>query len=218
MPRTQEGLARLIEREGIVDPRIVAAFRSVAREDFVPAGSEAVAYGDRPVGIPENQTTSQPSLIARMLDAVAPMSTDRALEIGTGLGFQTALLAQLVAEVVSVERWPTLAEQARAALRRAGVENVTVVVGDGWLGAPGHAPFDVIVVSAAAASLPPALPEQLAVGGRMVIPLKGPHGDDVVLFRKDAGGLVRVRLVTPARFVPLVSGAPVPPEKPTFGE
>lgn len=218
MPRTQEGLARLIEREGIADPRIVAAFRSVAREDFVPPGSEADAYGDRPVGIPENQTTSQPSLIARMLDAVAPLSTDRALEIGTGLGFQTALLAQLVAEVVSVERWPTLADQARTALRRAGVENVTVVVGDGWLGAPEHAPFDVIVVSAAAASLPPALPEQLADGGRMVIPLKAPRGDDVVLFRKEPGGLARVRVVTPARFVPLVPGEPAPPGKPTFGD
>lgn len=208
MPRSQEGLARLLEREGIVDPRIVAVFRAVRREDFVPPGSEPVAYSDRPVEIPEQQTTSQPSLIARMLDAVEPGAGDRALEVGTGLGFQTALLARLVAEVVSIERWPSLAEQARAALDRAGAGNVRVLVGDGWEGAPDYAPFDVIVVSAAASEVPPALAAQLADGGRMVIPVKSSRGDDVLLFKKEGGELRRMRLVTPARFVPLVPGTP----------
>lgn len=207
MPRSQEGLARLVEREG-VDPRIAAAFRAVDRAAFVPTGSEAMAYGDRPVGLPEEQTTSQPSLIARMIDSVEPRASDRALEVGTGLGFQTALLAQLVAEVVSIERWPSLAKAARAALERAGVANVEVILGDGWKGAPVHSPFDVIVVSAAATSVPDALVEQLAEGGRMVIPVRAERGDDVLLFRKDGGRLNRVRLVTPARFVPLVPGSP----------
>jgi protein-L-isoaspartate(D-aspartate) O-methyltransferase len=208
VPRTQEGLARLVEREGLRDARIVEAFRTVARADFVPQGSERDAYSDRPVGIPENQTTSQPSLIARMIDAVAPKAPDRALEVGTGLGFQTALLSQLVAEVVSVERWESLARQARAALDRAGVPNVEIIVGDGWRGAPDHAPFDVVIVSAAATGVPRALVEQLAEGGRMVIPVRGDRGDDVLLFKKSGGELVQVRLVTPARFVPLVPGPP----------
>ena len=207
MPRSQEGLARLVEREG-VDERIVEAFRAVRRVDFVPAGSEPVAYGDRPVGLPEEQTTSQPSLIARMLDSVEPRPSDRALEVGTGYGFQTALLARLVAEVVSIERWESLASAARRALARAGVTNVRVVVGDGWEGVPEHAPYDVIVVSAAATAVPDALAQQLTEGGRMVIPVRAQRGDDVLLFRKKAGSLERVRLVTPARFVPLVPGDP----------
>ena len=207
MPRSQEGLARLVEREG-VDPRIVDAFRNVRRADFVPAGSEADAYGDRPVELPEEQTTSQPSLIARMLDAVAPREDDRALEVGTGFGFQTALLSRLVEEVVSIERWASLADAARRALGRAGVANARVVVGDGWKGVPDAAPFDVIVVSAAATSVPDALGAQLAEGGRMVIPVRADRGDDVLLFEKNEGAMRRVRLVTPARFVPLVPGAP----------
>jgi protein-L-isoaspartate(D-aspartate) O-methyltransferase len=207
MPRSQEGLARLVEREGVA-PRIVEAFRSVRRVDFVPAGSEQVAYSDRPVGLPQEQTTSQPSLIARMLDSVAPRATDRALEVGTGFGFQTALLARLVAEVVSIERWSSLAEAARRALAATGVTNVRVVVGDGWKGVPDEAPFDVIVVSAAATAVPEALAAQLADGGRMVIPVRAKRGDDVLLFENTDGALRQVRLVTPARFVPLVPGAP----------
>jgi protein-L-isoaspartate(D-aspartate) O-methyltransferase len=143
-----------------------------------------------------------------MLDAVEPKAAERALEVGTGLGFQTALLSRLVATVVSVERWESLARQARAALDRAGVANVEIVVGDGWKGAPEHAPFDVVVVSAAATDVPPALVDQLAEGGRMVIPVRAARGDDVLLFEKTGGELVRVRLVTPARFVPLVPGPP----------
>ena len=206
MPTTQEGLARLIEREGIVDRRIVDAFRDVDRARFVPSHSAGDAYLDRPLGIPEDQTTSQPSLIARMLDAAAPRADDRALEVGTGYGFQTALLARLVREVVSIERWPALADAARAHLEAAGADNVDVVVGDGWRGVPERAPFDVIVVSAAADELPDALGEQLADGGRLVIPVRARLSDRVYLYVKEHGRLRRARLVSPARFVPLVRG------------
>jgi protein-L-isoaspartate(D-aspartate) O-methyltransferase len=142
-----------------------------------------------------------------MLDAIEPHADDRALEIGTGFGFQTALLAHLVEHVVSVERWESLAVAARDRLTRTGITNATVVVGDGWEGAPAHAPFDVVVVSAAATEVPEALTAQLVDGGRMVIPVKAERGEDVLLFEKEPGRLRRVRLVTPARFVPLVRGA-----------
>src|SRR5918992_405469 len=167
MPRSQEGLARLIERRGLRDNRIAESFRTVDRAHFVPEGMEVEAYIDRPVGIPEAQTTSQPSLIARMIDVAQPHPNDKALEIGTGYGFQTALLAMLVASVVSIERWESLATAARHNLDKAGIDNVAIRVGDGWLGAPDAAPFDVIIVSAAADDLPKALEEQLADGGRL---------------------------------------------------
>jgi protein-L-isoaspartate(D-aspartate) O-methyltransferase len=208
MPRNQKELAQLIMREGSADPRIVEAFRHIDRAEFVPKELRQGAYLDRPVAIPERQTTSQPSLIARMIDAVDPQPGDKALEVGTGFGFQTALLAHLVDEVISIETHPTLVEAARRNLERAGVKNATVVQGDGWLGYPPEAPFDVIVVSAAATSLPAPLGEQLAEGGRLVIPLREHMSDDVYLFEKQDGNLVRKRLITPARFVPLVPRSP----------
>lgn len=204
MPRSQEGLVRLVERHGLNNPRIVDAFRTVDRGDFVPAGMKGEAYIDRPVGIPEAQTTSQPSLIARMIDVAGPRPNDKALEVGTGYGFQTALLAVLVSHVVSIERWDSLASAARANLERAGFTNVDVRVGDGWLGCPDAAPFDLIIVSAAADDVPAALEEQLVDGGRLVIPVAEPTGDNVYLFTKGEGRLRGKRLVTPARFVPLV--------------
>jgi protein-L-isoaspartate(D-aspartate) O-methyltransferase len=204
MPRSQEGLARLIEREGLRSSEVAQAFRAVDRADFVPEGHRFAAYRDRPVGLPEEQTTSQPSLIARMLDATRPGPRDIALEVGTGYGFQTALLARLVPRVVSIERRPSLASTARANLERAGITNVEVVVGDGWAGYPDAAPYDIIVVSAAAATVPDALVEQLKDGGRMVIPIREARGDNVYLFVNRDGRLVLKRLVTPARFVPLV--------------
>jgi protein-L-isoaspartate(D-aspartate) O-methyltransferase len=204
MPRTQEGLARLIERHGLGDDRIAEAFRTVDRADFVPEGMEVEAYIDRPVGIPEAQTTSQPSLIARMIDVADPRPADKALEVGTGYGFQTALLAALVKHVVSIERWDSLAAAARANLERAGITNVDVRVGDGWLGCRDEAPFNLVIVAAAADEVPKALGEQLGDGGRLVIPLAEPTGDNVYLFKKEGTRLRSKRLVTPARFVPLV--------------
>ena len=203
MPRSQQGLLRLLRREGI-DERVVGAFATVARADFVPTSGRIEAYADRPVPLPERQTTSQPSLIARMIEAARPQPTDRALEVGTGYGFQTALLARLVAEVVSIERFEALADAARDNLRRAGIENVRLLVGDGWKGVPEEAPFDVIIVSAAASEVPDALKGQLAEGGRLVIPVTATTSDEVLLFEKQAGRVNRIALLTPARFVPLV--------------
>lgn len=205
MPRSQQGLLRLLRREGI-DQRVLDAFASVARADFVPGTGRLEAYADRPVPLPERQTTSQPSLIARMIEAVRPQSSDKALEVGTGFGFQTALLARLVSEVVSIERFEALASAARNNLATAGIENTLVLVGDGWKGVPEHAPFDVIVVSAAAAEVPEALEQQLAEGGRLVIPVRAATSDDVLLFEKREGVVRRMSLLTPARFVPLVRG------------
>ena len=142
-----------------------------------------------------------------MVDALQLSGSDRVLEVGTGFGFQTALLSLLAGEVISIERFATLAAAARENLERTGRTGIEVLVGDGWRGVPERAPFDAIVVSAAAAELPAALVEQLGEGGRMVIPLKRGAGDDVVLFAKRSGRLERERLLTPARFVPLVQGA-----------
>lgn len=196
---------RLLRREDI-DERVVSAFAAIAREDFVPPEGRLQAYADRPVALPERQTTSQPSLIARMIEAARPSASDRALEVGTGYGFQTALLAQLVDEVVSIERSEALSDAARKNLANAGIENTRLLVGDGWKGAPEHAPFDVVVVSAAASEVPRALEEQLAEGGRLVIPVIGASSDEVLLFEKRKGSLEKVSLLTPARFVPLVKG------------
>lgn len=200
-------MVRLMRREGISD-RVIEAFRRVAREDFVPSEARSSAYMDRPIGILEGQTTSQPSLIARMIDAAEVAETARVLEVGTGFGFQTALLAQLAAEVISIERYASLAEAARTNLASAGIRNVRVIVGDGWQGAPEHAPYEAIIVSAAAGEVPPALAGQLAEKGRLVIPVKGPMNDEVLMFEKRGEQLERLALLTPARFVPLVPGDP----------
>lgn len=208
MAANKEGLARLIEREGIGDPRVVDAFRVVDRAEFVPDHFVGQAYLDRPVKIPHQQVTSQPSLVARMVEAAAVGPGDLVLEIGTGYGFQTALLARLAREVVSVERHLSLADAARRNLARTGVTNATVVVGDGREGYPDRAPFDSIIVSAAAAEVPAPLVEQLRTGGRLVAPIREGDADVVCLFVKRREELERVRLVTPAYFVPLVPGKP----------
>ncbi len=202
MPRDNAGLARLVRQE-LGEGRIARAFAEVDRGGFVPPGSSEV-YRDRPVPIPEGQTTSQPSLIARMIAALDPRPGDRVLEVGTGYGYQTALLAKLCAEVVSMERWESLAEQARANLAAAGTQNADVIVGDGWKGCPERAPFDGIVVAAAATEVPQPFAEQLASGGRLVIPVKRRGSDEVTLYVKRGDALAEAGLVAPARFVPLV--------------
>jgi protein-L-isoaspartate(D-aspartate) O-methyltransferase len=201
----RQGLDDLIASEPLADPRIADVFSTLDRAWFVPQGLEMEAYEDRPVALPQGQTTSQPSLIARMVDAAAPGPGDRVLEVGTGYGFQTALLAGLAGKVYSIERHESLASKARENLDRAGIHGADIVVGDGWLGWPAGAPYDAAIVSAAADEVPLALVDQLADGGRLVIPLRNRGSDDVILFVKETGGRLRqVRLVTPARFVPLV--------------
>jgi protein-L-isoaspartate(D-aspartate) O-methyltransferase len=205
MPRDQQGLARLVARQGVAG-WIVAAFEAVDRADFVPPGAKGSVYSDRPVALPRRQTTSQPSLIARMLDELALPEGGAVLEVGTGYGFQTALLAQRAGRVISIERHEELARAARTNLARASITNSKVVVGDGWRGVPDEAPFDSIVVSAAASELPQALATQLSERGRIIIPIQELGGDAVYAFEKKGGRVERVSLVTPARFVPLVPG------------
>jgi protein-L-isoaspartate(D-aspartate) O-methyltransferase len=218
-PGTPEDLVRTLRAEGITDPRVLAAFRAVPRARFVPPAAAGHAYLDVPVRIPDGQVTTQPSLIARMVAALELTGGERVLEVGTGLGFQTAILALLCRQVVSIERFADLAEQARANLAAAGLDAVRVVVGDGTLGVPEHAPYQAIVVAAASPRIPPPLVEQLAPGGRLVHPV-GPGGrEQVTVFHKEADRLVTDTWLTPARFVPLVgahgrSPPPDPPDRP----
>jgi protein-L-isoaspartate(D-aspartate) O-methyltransferase len=176
----------------------------VPRSDFVPHELANSADTDRPLPIPHAQVTTQPSLVARMIEALTLVGSERVLEIGTGYGWQSALLGRLAAEVWSVERWDDLAATARMHLARSGVTNVHVVVADGSEGLPAHAPYDAILVSAAFPHVPPPLVEQLAAGGRLVQPIGLGGNEDVVLFTKRAGALKRVRSVIGAHFVPLV--------------
>ena len=201
--RTPEDLVREIVAAGTRDPRLLAALREVMRADFVPPDLAHHAYLDRPLPIPHGQVTTQPSLVAKMIEALGLTGSERVLEVGTGYGFQTALLARLSTFVHSMERFPDVAETARANLRRCGVANVEVVVGDGTKGLPEHAPYDAILVSAAFLRVPPPLAEQLTSGGRLVQPV-GPGGaEEVILFEKGPRGLVPRRNITGAHFVRL---------------
>jgi protein-L-isoaspartate(D-aspartate) O-methyltransferase len=191
-------------RTGVRDAAVLGALEAVPRAAYVPAGYEAAADRDGPIPIAHDQVTTQPSLVAAMVEALALTGEERVLEVGTGLGYQAALLARLAAEVWTVERHEELAASARANLAAQGVANVHVVVGDGSAGLPGHAPFDAIVVAAAHPRVPAPLVAQLAVGGRLVQPI-GPSGaEDVTLFRRAADGrLVHERSIIRAHFVPL---------------
>ncbi len=199
-----ESLVRAAQRHGTLPPRILHSMRAIDRRLFVPSGTPpAEIYDDRPVGIGSGQTTSQPSLVAAMIAAVDPRPDDTVLEIGTGFGYQTALLAQLCAHVVTIDRIASLSKQAARNLEAAGVENTTLLVGNAWDGVENHEPFGAIVVSAAADEIPQKLIPQLAEEGRMVIPI-GPGGNEIVeVFEKRAGKLKLLRRLTGARFVPL---------------
>ena len=203
----------MLQAEGIRDRRVLAAFRAVPRALFVPAEAVGQAYLDEPIRIPRGQVTTQPSLIAAMVAALGLTGGERVLEVGTGLGFQTAILARLARQVVSIERSADLAAQARANLAAVGVGRVTIVVGDGTLGVPEHAPYQAIVVSAASPWVPPPLVEQLTDGGRLVHPV-GPGGhEQVTAFSRQADRLVVEARLVPARFVPLVGAYGTPAQE-----
>lgn len=199
-----EALVEAARAAGVRDERVLEAIRSIPRIAFVPPELATGAYVDEPLPIPHRQVTTQPSLSARMLEALALTGDERVLEVGTGYGFQTALLARLANFVWSVERFADLADAARAHLARYGARNVEVLAGDGSEGLPAHAPYDAILVSAAFPRVPPPLAAQLAEGGRLVQPIGWGGDEDVTLFVKRGDALVRVRSVSAARFVPLV--------------
>ena len=190
---------------GIRDERVLAALAAVRRELFVPERLRRHAYADRALPIGSGQTISQPFMVATMLEALR-LDGGRVLEVGTGSGYQAALLAELADEVVSIERVPELAAEARRTLEHTGYGRVDVRVGDGTLGVPERAPFDGIVVAAAAPAVPASLYDQLSPGGRLVIPVGTRRDQWLEIAERGPAGPVRVRTV-PCRFVPLLGAA-----------
>jgi len=191
-----------IAARGVTDPAVLDAMRTVRRHWFVPGVPPALAYADRPLPIGHGQTISQPFIVATMTQLVQPDPSDRALEVGTGSGYQAAVLAEVVDSVYTIEIVPALAETARTRLARLGYGNVVVKTGDGYRGWPERAPFDLIVVTAAPEEIPPPLIDQLADGGRLIVPV-GPEGQtqQLTLVTKRDGRVTRER-ITPVRFVP----------------
>ncbi|HKD79871.1 MAG TPA: protein-L-isoaspartate(D-aspartate) O-methyltransferase [Candidatus Angelobacter sp.] len=193
-----------LRRRGIHDERVLGAMYKVPRHEFVGRQSWGEAYADHPVGIGEQQTTSQPYMIAAMIQAAQIKPEDRVLEIGAGSGYQTAVLSELASQIFAVERYASLADAAAQTLDRLGYRNAKVVSGDGSLGLPEAAPFDAIIVSAAAPRVPPALVEQLARGGRLVLPVGNSQEQVVQLVQRDHEGNVSVHTLEGCRFVPLI--------------
>jgi protein-L-isoaspartate(D-aspartate) O-methyltransferase len=194
-----------LEARGIRDPRVLDAMRRVERHRFVPESLRHHAYQDRPLAIGHDQTISQPYIVAVMTEAARVKASDRVLEIGTGSGYQAAVLSVLAGQVYTIEIVEPLAREARARLEELGYRNVTVRAGDGYRGWPEKAPFDAILVTAAPPEIPQPLLDQLAVGGRLVAPI-GEGEQELVLVERTAAGLQRRRIV-PVRFVPMTGEA-----------
>ena len=190
----------------IHDPRVLAALRKVPRHQFVPQTLQSQAYADRALPIEHGQTISQPYIVALMTQLALPGPKDRALDVGTGSGYQAAVLAELVAKVYSIEILRPLAESASARLEKLGYRHVQVRCGDGYRGWPEQAPFDVIIVAAAPDHIPGPLIDQLAPGGRLVIPV-GTYSQSLMVVEKDAAGKVSRRKVAPVAFVPMTGEA-----------
>ena len=199
----RQRLVDTLREKGIRDLAVLRAFEMTPRHAFVPTGLRHRAYEDSPLPIGNGQTISQPWVHARYLELLHLSGRERVLEIGTGSGYQTVLLAHLVAQVFSIERIPALMQQARENIQRAGVNNVSLLLGDGSIGWREYAPYDAILVSAGAPSIPQPLLDQLAEGGRLLIPIGDREEQKLVLAaRKD--GAIELHDVAPVRFVPLV--------------
>ena len=194
-----------LRHRGLADERVLAAMERVPRHEFAPERYRDQAYEDHPLPIGEGQTISQPYIVALMLEALEISPADKVLEIGTGSGYVTALLAELAARVISIERHPSLAESAGAQLERLGYSNVKLVTGDGTRGFPEAAPYDAIIVSAAAPEMPPDLIAQLGEGGRMIIPLGAEDAQQLRLVHME-NGQPRIEYRELCRFVPLIPG------------
>jgi protein-L-isoaspartate(D-aspartate) O-methyltransferase len=200
-----ETLVEAARRVGVDDQRVLDAMRRVPRAAFVPRDQVDSAYDDVPLPIPHSQVTTQPSLSARMIEALRLSGAEHVLEVGTGYGYQAALLAQLASVVTSIERWPDLAEQARRNLVAQHINNVKVVDGDGTEGFAATAPYDAIIVSAAFPHVPEPLVSQLRIGGRLVQPIGSGGADRVMAFQRSREGFESRGLVCHARFVRLYS-------------
>src|SRR5881227_3424237 len=196
---------------GVRDERVLAAMSKVPREEFVPQDSRATSYTDQPLPIGYGQTISQPYIVAFMTEQLHPSSSDSVLEIGTGSGYQAAVLAELVAEVYSIEIIEPLAKSAEATLQRLGYKNVHVKVGDGYKGWSEHAPFDSIIVTCAPEHVPQPLIDQLKEGGRMIIPVGAKFAQELYLLEKKDGRLEQ-SAVLPVRFVPMAGQGGEKPE------
>ncbi len=203
-----------IAYRGVSNPRILEAFRAVPREQFVPRGLAELAYQDRPLPIGHGQTISQPYVVALTIDALGLSPEDRVLEVGTGSGYSAAVLSHLVDEVFTVERLPSLAAEAQTRLMQLGYHNVHVRCGDGTLGWPENAPYDAIAVAASAPTVPTRLRSQLALGGRLVIPVGLEQSSQVLtrIVRKDKRRFHKEE-ISPVCFVPLVGAQGWPKEK-----
>ena len=192
---------------GVQDRATLDAVRTVPRHEFVPAGERGRAYEDTPLPIGHGQTISQPSLVAMMTELIRPRPGMRVLEVGTGSGYQAAVLAAAGTRVWTIEIFEVLADEARARLARLGYDQVEVRYGDGYAGWPEAAPFDAVMVTAAADEIPPTLLDQLAPGGRLVMPVGSPGSDQaLVVVQKDRTGRISRRDLLPVRFVPLLRG------------
>jgi protein-L-isoaspartate(D-aspartate) O-methyltransferase len=202
-----------IEARGIRDPRVLDALRAVPRHRFVPEAYRARAFEDGPLPIGSGQTISQPYVVASMTEQLALEPGDRVLEIGTGSGYQAAVLARLVAQVYTIEIVPELAARAKETLAALGIANVAVFTGDGYLGLPEHAPFDAILLTAAPREVPQPLVDQLALGARLVAPIGGFDQELRVLERTKEG--IATRILYPVRFVPFVRGGAGDAPRPT---
>jgi protein-L-isoaspartate(D-aspartate) O-methyltransferase len=194
-----------LRARGIRDQRLLDAMATIPRHEFVESRYRDQAYADHPLPIAASQTISQPYIVALMLELLQLEPTAKVLEIGTGSGYQTALLALLAGHVYSMERHAELARQATGTLSRLGLVNVSVIAADGSRGLAEHAPYDAIVVAAAAAEVPPALFEQLREGGRMIIPVGPPESQELEFVRKVQGKALTT-VMEGCRFVPLISG------------
>ena len=192
-----------LRARGITDERVLSAMLRVPRHEFTPAQCRSQAYEDHPLPIGEQQTISQPYIVALMLESLSLKPEDKVLEVGTGSGYATALLAEMAAHVISLERHAALADEAERLLNGLGYENVQVITRDGSQGYPQSAPYDAILVSAAAAIVPPPLPAQLAEGGRMIIPVGSLDSQQLQLIRLQ-NGQPHTSLREMCRFVPLV--------------
>lgn len=203
--------AQTSDRTGVsaLDPQVIAALRATPREAYVPAEQKALAYRNAPLPLGYGQTISQPYIVALMTQLMRPRASDTLLEIGAGSGYQAAVLARLVRQVVSVEIIPALATAARDRWRAFGLANIALHCADGTLGWPAAAPYDGIIVTACARQVPPALIEQLKAGGRLLIPLGEPYGyQELTLIEKSADGALSSRSMLAVAFVPLTRSRP----------